>query len=61
LIQEQRVIVETQKVVLEELREELRALSERQQRARDEFDAEVRRLRSLQDAASARENFSGQA
>jgi len=60
LIQEQRVIVETQRVVLEELREELRALSERQQRARDEFEAEVRRLRSLQEA-SARENFSGQA
>jgi hypothetical protein len=61
LIQEQRVIVETQQVVLEELREELRALAERQQRARDEFDAEMRRLRSLQGAASARENFSGQA
>jgi hypothetical protein len=60
LIQEQRVIVETQKVVLEELREELRALSARQQRAHEEFDAEVRRLRSLQEAA-ARENFSGQA
>jgi hypothetical protein len=58
LIQEQRVIVETQQVVLEELRRELRDLSERQQRARDEFDAEVRRLRSLEEAA--RENFSGQ-
>ncbi|MDQ1613455.1 MAG: hypothetical protein QOG00_3386 [Pyrinomonadaceae bacterium] len=60
LIQEQRVIVETQQVVLEELREELRALAAKQQRAREEFDAEVRRLRSLQEAA-ARENFSGQA
>jgi hypothetical protein len=62
LIQEQRVIVETQQVVLEELREELRALSERQQRARADFDAEVRRLRSLREAAATtRENFSGQA
>jgi hypothetical protein len=60
LIQEQRVIVETQRVVLEELREELRELSLRQQRAREEFDAELRRLRSLQEAA-AREDFSGQA
>ncbi|HEV2880198.1 MAG TPA: hypothetical protein VGX24_02730 [Pyrinomonadaceae bacterium] len=60
LIQEQRVIVETQQVVLEELREELRQLSARQQRAREELDAEVRRLGSLQ-AAAARENFSGQA
>jgi hypothetical protein len=60
LIQEQRVIVETQRVVLEELREELRALAERQQHARDEFAAEVSRLRSLQ-ATAARENFSGQA
>ncbi|HZH89235.1 MAG TPA: hypothetical protein VEX70_01320 [Pyrinomonadaceae bacterium] len=60
LIQEQRVIVETQRVVLEELRDELRALSDRQQRARDEFDAEARRLRSLQ-GAEARDNFSGQA
>jgi len=59
LIQEQRVIVETQQVVLEELRQELRELSARQQRARDEFDAEVRRLRSLREAAT-RENFSGQ-
>jgi hypothetical protein len=59
LIQEQRVIVETQQVVLEELREELRQLSARQQRAREELDAEVRRLGSLQ-AAAARENFSGQ-
>ncbi|HEY9403055.1 MAG TPA: hypothetical protein VIQ24_10200 [Pyrinomonadaceae bacterium] len=58
LIQEQRVIVETQRLVLEELREELRALSERQQRARDEFDAELRRLQSLRE--TARENFSGQ-
>ncbi|HEX8128648.1 MAG TPA: hypothetical protein VF527_06050 [Pyrinomonadaceae bacterium] len=60
LIQEQRVIVETQQVVLEELREELRALSARQERAREEFEAEVRRLRSLRESA-ARENFSGQA
>ncbi|MCA1568427.1 MAG: hypothetical protein LC803_22815 [Acidobacteria bacterium] len=60
LIQEQRVIVETQQVVLEELREELRQLSARQQRAREELDAEMRRLGSLQ-AATARENFSGQA
>ncbi|HZG53758.1 MAG TPA: hypothetical protein VEZ40_16635 [Pyrinomonadaceae bacterium] len=61
LIHEQRVIVETQQVVLEALREELGALSERQQRARDEFEAEVNRLRSLQESASAaaRENFSG--
>ncbi|MDQ1560030.1 MAG: hypothetical protein QOD32_3090 [Pyrinomonadaceae bacterium] len=62
LIQEQRVIVETQQVILAELREELRALAAKQQRAREEFDAEVRRLRSLQEAAAAaRENFSGQA
>lgn len=61
LIQEQRVIVETQKVVLEELREELRELSVRQQSAREEFDAEMRRLRSLQEEAAAHENFSGQA
>lgn len=59
LIQEQRVIVETQQAVLAELREELRELSARQQRARDEFDAEVSRLRSLE--AAARGNFSGQA
>jgi hypothetical protein len=59
LIQEQQVIVETQQVVLAELREDLRELSARQQRARDEFEAEVRRLRSLGEAA--RENFSGQA
>ena len=52
LIQEQRVIVETQKAVLEELREELRALSERQRRANEELDAEVRRLQSLLDAAA---------
>jgi hypothetical protein len=62
LIQEQRVIVETQQVILEELREELRQLSARQQRAREELDAEVRRLMSLREeaAATARENFSGQ-
>jgi hypothetical protein len=58
LIQEQRVIVETQQAVLAELREELRELSARQQRARDEFDAEVSRLRSLE--AAARRNASGQ-
>jgi len=61
LIQEQRVIVETQKVVLEELRAELHALSERQLRAREEFDAELRRLRAPQaEAAAAQENLSGQ-
>jgi hypothetical protein len=62
LIQEQRVIVETQKVVFEELREELRALSRRQQDAHAELDAEVRRLQALLDAAAAatRRNFSGQ-
>jgi hypothetical protein len=63
LIQEQRVIVETQKVVLEELREELRVLSQRQEDARAELDAEVRRLQTLLDAATAapaRQNFSGQ-
>ena len=59
LIQEQRVIVETQQAVLAELREELRELSARQQRARDDFDAEVSRLCSLE--AAARQNFSGQA
>jgi hypothetical protein len=53
LIQEQRVIVETQKAVLKELRDELRALSERQRRAHEELDAEVRRLRSLLDASSS--------
>ncbi|HLL70328.1 MAG TPA: hypothetical protein VK363_02785, partial [Pyrinomonadaceae bacterium] len=51
LIQEQRVIVETQKAVLEELREELRALAERRQRAHEELSAEVRRLQSLLDTA----------
>ncbi len=62
LVQEQQVIVETQQVVLAELREDLRELSARQPRARDEFEAEVRRLRSLGEAAAAaRENFSGQA
>ena len=61
LIQEQHVIVEAQQVVAEELRDELRALSQRQQKAREAFDAEVRRLRSLQEAAAAGENFSGQA
>lgn len=65
LIQEQRVIVETQKVVLEELREELRALAQRQEDARAELDAEVRRLQTLLDAATAaaaatRQNFPGQ-
>jgi hypothetical protein len=64
LIQEQRVIVETQKVLFAELREELRALSERQESARAELDAEVRRLQTLLDAAgaagAARENLSGQ-
>jgi len=61
LIQEQRVIVETQKVVLEELRAELHALSERQLRAREEFDAELRRLHAPQaEAAAAQENLSGQ-
>lgn len=62
LIQEQRVIVETQKVVLEELREELRALAQRQEDAHAELDAEVRRLQTLLDAATApaRQNFSGQ-
>lgn len=60
LTQEQRVIVETQKVVLEEFREELRELSRMQESARAEFDAEVRRLQSLPDAV-ARPNSSGQA
>lgn len=65
LIHEQRVIVETQKVALEELREELRALSQRQQDARAELDAEVRRLQALLEAATTaaaatRQNFSGQ-
>lgn len=64
LIQEQRVIVETQKVVLEELRQELRALSQKQEDARAELHAQVRRLQTLLDAATAaattRRNFSGQ-
>jgi hypothetical protein len=64
LIQEQRVIVETQKVVLEELREELRALAQRQEDARAELYAQVQRLQTLLDAATAaattRRNFSGQ-
>lgn len=63
LIQEQRVIVETQKVVLEELREELRALSRRQQDAHAELYAEVRRLQSLLDAAATtatRRDLAGQ-
>jgi hypothetical protein len=63
-VQEQRVIVETQKVVLEELREELRALSQRQEDARAELSAEVQRLQTLLDATTAaattRRNFSGQ-
>ncbi|HZH32347.1 MAG TPA: hypothetical protein VEY11_16400 [Pyrinomonadaceae bacterium] len=62
LIQEQRVIVETQRVVLAELRAELDALAARQQRAREEFEAELGRLRSSGEAAdAARENASGQA
>jgi hypothetical protein len=52
LIQEQRVIVETQKVVLAELREELRALAQREQDARAELDAEVRRLQALLDTSA---------
>jgi hypothetical protein len=64
LIQEQRVIIETQKVLFEELREELRALSDKQQEARAEFEREVRRVQTLLDATGAtsvsRENSSGQ-
>lgn len=64
LIQEQRVITETQKVLFEELREELRALSERQQEARAEFEREVRRLQTLLDVtdatAKSRQNSPGQ-
>jgi len=54
LAQEQQAIVETQKVVLEELREELRELSRRQENVRAELDAEIRRLQTLPDAAGAR-------
>lgn len=61
LIQEQRVIVETQKVVVEELRAELAALSERQERARAQFEEEMRRLSALRETAAAEENFSDQA
>ncbi len=61
LIQEQRVIVETQKVVVEELRAELAALAERQERARGQFEAEMRRLRAPQETNAPEDNFSGQA
>lgn len=65
LIQEQRVIVETQKVALAELRDELRALAQRQDDARGELSAQVQRLQTLLDAATpaaaaTRRNFSGQ-
>lgn len=65
LIQEQHVIVETQKVALAELREELRALAQRQDEARAELSAQVQRLQTLLDAATSaatatRRNFSGQ-
>ncbi|MGI9107926.1 MAG: hypothetical protein ACR2G4_16955 [Pyrinomonadaceae bacterium] len=61
LIQEQRVIVETQKAILEELREQLRALFEEQQRAREEPAATtaVRRRQSQTD--ETRREFDGQA
>ena len=59
LTQEQRIIVETQKVVLEELRGELRELTRRQESVRAELDAKVRRLQTLSDAP--RPNSSGQA
>jgi hypothetical protein len=62
LIQEQRVIVETQRAAFAELRAELDALAARQQRAREEFEAEFGRLRSSGEAAAeAREKVSGQA
>jgi hypothetical protein len=63
LIQEQRVIVETQRVVLAELRAEMDALAARHERAREEFEAKLARLRSSGEAAAtqARENASGQA
>ena len=61
LTQEQRVIVETQKVVFEALREELRELSQRQERACAELDAEVRRLQSLPDPGARPPLSSGQA
>jgi len=51
LIHEQRVIVETQKAVLEELREQLRELSVEQGRVREELAAEVRRRQSQPDEA----------
>jgi hypothetical protein len=54
LIQEQQAIVETQKVVLAELRKELHDLSRRQESIRAEFDAKVRRLQSLADTAAGR-------
>jgi glucose/arabinose dehydrogenase len=51
LIHEQRVIVETQKAVLEELREQLRELSEEQGHVRAALAAEVRRRQSQPDEA----------
>src|SRR2546423_771553 len=47
LIQEQRVIVETQQVALTELQEQLRELIAAQDERRAELVAELRRLRSL--------------
>ena len=45
------MIVETQKAVLEELREQLRELSEEQGHVREELAAEVRRRQSQPDEA----------
>jgi hypothetical protein len=46
LVQEQRLIVETQKVVLGDMREQLRALILEQEGKQVEFAADVRRLRT---------------
>ena len=50
LIQEQHVIVETQKVALADAQEQLRALAAAQEQKRAELAAELRRLRTLVEA-----------
>lgn len=51
LVQEQRVIVETQKVALADLQAQLRELAAEQERKRAELAAEVARLRRLLDVS----------
>jgi hypothetical protein len=54
LVQEQHVIVETQKVALEELRADLRALAATHEQQHAELLAQVRRLQTLVESAQAR-------